>query len=336
MKAMQIRAPGAPLEFVERETPLPGAHQVRIRVKACGICHGDVLVQEGLPVFNVTFPRIPGHEVAGVIDALGPDVEGWTVGQRVGVGWHHTSCGTCWHCRRGDVACCRERVITGTRVDGGYAESMVADVQSLVRIPDGLTFEQAAPLLCAGLASFGALSNSGARPGELVAILGVGGLGHLAIQFARRMGFRTVAISVGKDPEAAALALGAHAYIDAGTTDSAQALQSMGGASVVLATAADAKAVEAALDGLRPTGKMMLVAGFPQPISIHTHQLVDVKCSIQGWNVGGPADSEEMLAFCMLHDIRPIVETYPLERAPFAFERMVRSQARFRAVLTME
>jgi D-arabinose 1-dehydrogenase-like Zn-dependent alcohol dehydrogenase len=336
MKAIQISRPGAPLVLVNREIPQPGENQVRIKVKACGICHGDALVQEGMPFFNITYPRIPGHEIAGVIDKLGPAAEGWEIGQRVGVGWHYAACGTCWHCRRGDVACCKGRTITGMQVDGGYAEYMIASVQSLARIPEGLSFEEAAPLLCAGLASFGALAGSGARPGELVAILGVGGLGHLGIQFARKMGFRTVAVSIGKDSEKTALDLGAHAYIDADTTDAAQALQKMGGASVILATAANSKAIETALDGLRPTGKMMLVAGFPQPISIRTTQLVDVKCAIQGWNVGGPADSEEMLAFCMLQDIRPIIETFPLDQAPAAFERMVKSQTRFRAVLKMK
>lgn len=336
MKAIQISGPGAPLELVERTIPQPGENQVLVKVKACGICHGDALVQEGMSFFNITYPRIPGHEIAGVVDKIGPGVKGWEIGQRVGVGWHYEACGQCWHCRQGDVACCRQRVITGTRVDGGYAEYMIANVQSLARIPDGLDFAEAAPLLCAGLASFGALAGSGARPGELVAILGVGGLGHLGIQFARKMGFRTVAISVGSDSENIALELGAHNYIDAAKVDVALALQEMGGAAVILATAANSKAIETALDGLRPTGKMMLVAGFPQPISIRTTQLVDVKCSIQGWNVGGPEDNEEMLAFCMLHGIRPIIETYPLEQAPLAFERMAKSQTRFRAVLKME
>lgn len=335
MKAIQINHPGAPLEIVEHAIPKPGENQVRVKVKACGICHGDAIAKDGVPFFRVTYPRVPGHEITGIIDETGPRVKEWKEGQRVGIGWHGGSCGTCWYCRHGDYACCKQRIITGIHVDGGYEEYMLARSEALVRIPEQISFEDAAPLLCAGAASFGALNSSGAKPGQLVAVHGVGGLGHLGIQFARKMGFKTVAISLGKEIENTAIKLGAHAYIDAASENVAEALQDMGGAHVILATAGNSSAIEQVLDGLRPGGKLMLVAASQDPIRVMTTQIVDVKCSIQGFNVGGPKDNEEMLDFCMMNGIRAIIETYPLEQAALAFDRMLKSQTRFRAVLKM-
>ena len=334
MKAIQVSAPGGSFELVERPLPAARNGEVRIKVHACGICHTDLAVKEGGP-FPVQYPRVPGHEVAGVIDQLGPEVVDWQVGQRVGVGWHGGSCGACWSCRQGDVACCENLINTGVSSDGGYAEYMVARTDALVRIPEQLSFVAAAPLLCAGLASFDALRNCGARPGDVVAILGIGGLGHLGIQYGRKMGFKTVALGLGPDLAAEACRLGAHAYIDTAGSDFDVELQKMGGAGAILVTAADKAAIARSISGLRAKGRMMLLAGPREPLEIVAGQLIGAKRAIQGWVVGGPRDNEEMLDFTVLTGVKAMIETFPLEQVSLAFAKMLASKVRFKAVLTM-
>ena len=335
MTAVQISRPGAPFEVVKREVPEPGPNQVRIKVEACGVCHSDLFVKEGhWP--GLQYPRVTGHEVAGVIDEVGSGVTTWKKGQRVGVGWHGRHCGQCVPCRRGDFIACQNLRITGFNDDGGYAQYMIASIDALALIPDSLMPMMAAPILCAGITTFNSLRHSGAVAGDLVAVQGLGGLGHLGIQFASKMGYRTVAIGRGQDKEPFALKLGANRYLDADAVDVAKELASLGGASVILATAPNSKAMSDLVDGLGVGGKLIVVGASPEPISVTPIQLIGQRRSIQGWPSGSARDSEETLNFCALTGIRPIVETFPLEQAAAAYDRMVSGKARFRVVLTMK
>jgi D-arabinose 1-dehydrogenase-like Zn-dependent alcohol dehydrogenase len=335
MKLAQITRPGADFQIVEREIPDPGAGHVRIKVQACGVCHSDVFTKEG-QVPGIQYPRVPGHEVVGIIDDVGAGVSGWQKGQRVGVGWHGGHDGTCSSCRRGDFRSCRNRKVPGISYDGGYQQYMVAPVEALATVPESLSDVDAAPLLCAGVTTFGALRSSGAFPGDLVAVLGVGGLGHLAIQWASKFGYRVAAIARGPASEDLARKLGATAYIDSGSANAAEALQEMGGAQVILATAPSSKAMSAAIDGLAPNGKLMVIGVAAEPIEVMPVQLITPNVrAIQGWAAGTPADAEDTLRFAELSGVRPMVETYPLERAAEAYARMMSGKARFRVVLTM-
>jgi D-arabinose 1-dehydrogenase-like Zn-dependent alcohol dehydrogenase len=334
MTAAQVSRPGGDFELVEREIPKPGPGQVRIRVQACGVCHSDVLTKEGLWP-GLQYPRVPGHEVAGVLDEVGAGVTAWTKGQRVGVGWHGGHDNTCRECRRGDFRNCRNAQVCGISYDGGYQQYMVAPVEALVAIPEGLKDTEAAPLLCAGITTYNALRHSGALPGDLVAVQGIGGLGHLGIQFANKFGYQVAA--VGRGPENAALAkkLGASAYIDSQSTNAAQALQKLGGATVILATAPSSKAMSELIDGLGPNGKFMVIGATSDPIEVTPLQLIIGSKALQGWAAGTPADSEDTLHFAELTGVRPMIETYPLEKAGEAYARMMSGKAQFRVVLTM-
>jgi D-arabinose 1-dehydrogenase-like Zn-dependent alcohol dehydrogenase len=334
MKAAQISKPHAPFEIVDREIPEPEAGQLRIKVKACGICHSDVLVTEGVFPW-IQYPRVPGHEVAGVVDKVGSGVTGWKTGQRVGVGWHGGHDGTCRECRRGDFRNCRNVKVTGISYDGGYQQYMVAPVEALVPIPDGLSDVDAAPLLDAGITTYNALRNSGAVPGDLVAVQGIGGLGHLGVQFANKFGHYVAA--VGRGPENAELAkkLGAHVYIDSQATNAAEELQKLGGARVILATAPSSKAMSSLIDGLGPNGKLMVIGAALDAIEVTPTQLIFGSKTIQGWAAGTPAASEDTLNFCVLTGVRPMIEAYPLERVGEAYSRMLSGKAEFRVVLTM-
>ena len=334
MKVAQVAKAGADFEIVEREIPQPGTGQVRIRVQACGVCHSDVLTKEGLWP-GIVYPRVPGHEVAGLIDEAGPGVTQWTKGQRVGVGWHGGQDGTCLACRRGDFANCSNLRVSGISFDGGYAEYMVAPAEAVAAMPESLEAAEAAPLLCAGITTFNALRHSGALPGDLVAVQGIGGLGHLGIQFAQKFGYKVVA--VGRGPENAVLAkkLGASTYIDSAATNVAAELQKLGGASVILATAPSAKAMSALVDGLGVNGRMMVVGAAPDPIEVTPPQLIFGRKSVQGWSSGIPTDSEDTLRFAELTGVRPMIETYPLARVNEAYAHMLSGKAQFRVVLTM-
>ncbi|ACC75460.1 alcohol dehydrogenase [Paraburkholderia phymatum] len=335
MRAVQVGAAGGALELVERDVPAPGAGQVLIKVQACGICHSDSLTKEGLWP-GLQFPRVPGHEVAGVIDTVGAGVEGWKAGERVGVGWHGGHCGRCAACRRGHFVVCEKAQVPGISYDGGYADYLVAPVEALARMPDDLKDVEAAPLLCAGITTFNALRNSGARAGDLVAVLGIGGLGHLGVQFARRMGFNTVAIARGEDKAPLAKQLGAHHYIDSRSQDVAEALKALGGAKVILATVTSGDAMTATLGGLGLDGKLIILGVADKPIEVPPVQFIMGRNAVQGWPSGSSADSEDTLAFSALADVKPMIETYPLERAAEAYERMMSGAARFRVVLTMQ
>jgi alcohol dehydrogenase/propanol-preferring alcohol dehydrogenase len=334
MKAVEVTEAGGPLQLVERDVPEPGPGQVRIKVQACGICHSDSLTKEGQWP-GLQYPRVPGHEIAGVVDAVGDEVDEWKVGQRVGVGWHGGHCGHCDHCRRGDFVLCQRALVPGISYDGGYANYMIAPVQALARIPDDLSDVDAAPLLCAGITTFNALRNSGARAGEVVAILGIGGLGHLGVQFARKMGFRTVAIARGKDKAPLATELGAHHYIDSSAENVAESLTALGGAKVILATATSGKAMSAALGGLGLNGKMIMVGIGQEPVEVPIAQFIMGRHSVQGWPSGTSADSQDTLDFSALSGVKPMIEEFPLARAPEAYDRMMSGAARFRVVLTM-
>jgi D-arabinose 1-dehydrogenase-like Zn-dependent alcohol dehydrogenase len=334
MKVAQISKPGAGFQIVEREIPEPGAGQVRIKVQACGVCHSDVLTVEGSWP-GIQYPRVPGHEVAGIIDEVGSGVSAWKKGQRVGVGWHGGQDNTCRECRRGDFRNCQNVKICGISYDGGYQQYMVAPVEALVPIPENLNDAEAAPLLCAGITTYNALRHSGAFPGDLVAVLGIGGLGHLGIQFANKFGYNVAAI--GRGPENAMLAkkLGANMYIDSKATNAAEVLQKMGGAKVILATAPSSKAMSELIDGLGPNGKLMVIGAAFDPIEVTPLQLISGSRTIQGWAAGTPADSEDTLRFAELTGVRPMIETYPLEKAAEAYARMMSGKAEFRVVLTM-
>src|SRR5205809_5889826 len=334
MKAAQISKAGADFEIVEREIPKPGVGEVRIKVQACGICHSDVLTKDGLWP-GIQYPRVPGHEVAGIIDELGAGVSEWKKGQRVGVGWHGGHDGTCLACRRGDFGNCQNLKIAGISYDGGYQQYMVAPVEALTTMPESLSDAEAAPLLCAGITTFNALRHSGAMPGDLVAVLGIGGLGHLGIQFANKFGYKVAAIGRGSENAALAKKLGASLYIDSKATNAAQELQKMGGAQVILATAPNSKAMSELIDGLGPNGKLMVIGATFDPIEVTPIQLISGSRTIQGWAAGTSADSEDTLNFAELSGVRPMIETYPLEKAAEAYERMLSGKAQFRVVLTM-
>src|SRR6201997_1371736 len=330
-KAVEVSAPGS-LRVVERTIPEPGPGQVLIRVDACGICHTDAATVMGAYP-GLTLPRVPGHEVVGRIEALGAGVSRWKIGQRVGVGLIAGEDGVCEPCRRGDIVNCQNPVVSGVTVDGGYAEVMIAEARAIASIPDELTSVEAAPLLCAGITTYNALRNAGLRGGDLVAVQGIGGLGHLGVQFARHMGFRTVAIGRGRDKEKLAKDLGAHAYIDAAAEDAATALRRMGGARAVLATGTSGDAMGPLVSGLAVRGKMIVV-GVPQDeIKLNAFPLVFGGRSIYGTLTGTPIDGEDTLAFSVLENIRPMIETFPLEQAADAYARMMQGKARFRMVL---
>jgi D-arabinose 1-dehydrogenase-like Zn-dependent alcohol dehydrogenase len=334
MIAVQIPGAGAAFEVVRREVPAPGPGQVRIKIQACGVCHSDVFVKEGhWP--GLKYPRITGHEVAGVIDEIASGVTTWKKGQRVGVGWHGGHCQYCDPCRRGDFIACRNLRVTGFNDDGGYAQYMIARSDTLAAIPDSLSPVEAAPILCAGITTFNSLRHSGALAGDLVAVQGLGGLGHLGVQFASKMGYRTVAIGRGQDKEALALKLGAVRYLDTGKVNVVEELTGMGGAAVILATAPNSKAMSDLIDGLGVGGKMMVVGASPEPISVTPIQLIGNRRAIQGWPSGSARDSQDALDFCALTGIRPMVETFPLEQAAEGYARMLSGKARFRVVLTM-
>jgi D-arabinose 1-dehydrogenase-like Zn-dependent alcohol dehydrogenase len=334
MKVAQVANPGGVFQIVERKIPKPGAGQVLIKVQACGVCHSDVFTKEGgWP--GIQYPRVPGHEVAGVIAETGAGVAEWKKGQRVGVGWHGGQDNTCLSCRRGDFRNCRNLQIPGISYDGGYQQYMVAPVEALVAIPESLSDVEAAPLLCAGITTFNALRHSGALPGDLVAVQGIGGLGHLGIQFASKFGYKVAAIGRGGENGALATKLGASVYIDSKATNAAEELQKLGGAQVILATAPNSKAMSELIDGLGPNGKLMVIGATSDPIEVTPVQLITGSRTIQGWAAGTPTDSQDTLRFAELTGVRPMIETYPLEEAADAYARMMSGKAQFRVVLTM-
>src|SRR5580700_2264224 len=335
MRAAVVPAVKGRFRMEERDLPEPARHEVRIRVRACGVCHSDVVTVEGM-MPGLTYPRIPGHEVIGEIDALGPDVEGWAVGDRVGVGWFGGSCGYCQRCRRGEAFACENiHGATGVTRDGGYATHMLALASALAHVPEALDSVDAAPLLCAGITTFNALRNCGAKPGDLVAIHGVGGLGHLGIQFAARQGFRTVAVNRGRDKEALARKLGAHDYIDSAAGDPAQALQAMGGAKAIIATVTSAEAMQAIAGGLGVNGTMMVI-GAVGALTVDSLDLLGKRASVRGWYGGTSVDSEDTLLFSRINDIASMNEIFPLEEAQAAYDRMMSGKARFRVVLRID
>jgi D-arabinose 1-dehydrogenase-like Zn-dependent alcohol dehydrogenase len=334
MIAMVVPRAGAKLQRAERDVPEPGPRELLIRIHACGVCHSDSLTVEGqMP--GIVYPRVPGHEVVGLVEAIGPNVEGWKTGDRAGVGWFGGSCGYCDRCRRNEsFACENVQAVTGVTRDGGYATHMLANVSAAVHVPADLDDIESAPLLCAGVTTFNALRHGGAGPGDLVAILGVGGLGHLAVQFAARQGFRTVAVNRGRDKEKLIRSLGAHEYIDSAVGDPAEALRGLGGAKLILATVTSAEAMQSVIGGLGPNGTMMIigaVAAFP----INPFDMIGKSAAVRGWYSGVATDSEDTLRFCQLHGIGPMNEIYPFAEAQSAYDRMMSGKARFRVVLKM-
>ncbi len=334
MRAVEISRPHGPLEIVERDVPEPGSGWVRIKVQACGICHSDSVVKDAaMP--GIQYPRVPGHEVAGVVDAVGSGVARWMAGQRVGVGWHGGHCGYCDSCRRGDFFACQTSTqITGVTRDGGYADFMIASPSALALLPEELSAEEAAPLMCAGVTTFNCLRHSGARAGEVVAVLGLGGLGHLGVQFAAKSGFKTIAIARGKDKESLAKNLGASQYIDSQAQDPAAQLQKLGGAKVILATVTSGEAMKAVIGGLGPNGLFMIIGAVPS-LEVPALQLLQGRQSVKGWYSGTAVDSQDTLAFSVLSGVRSMNEVFPLERVNEAYERMLSGKARFRVVLTI-
>lgn len=334
MKAAQVPKKEGDFELVEREVSKPGAGQVRIKVKACGVCHSDSFTKEGTWA-GIQYPRVPGHEIVGVIDELGAGVSGWKQGDRVGVGWHGGHDHTCLWCRRGDFMHCRNLKVPGISYDGGYEQFVIAPVEALASIPESLSDVEAAPLLCAGVTTYNALRHSGAMPGELVAVLGIGGLGHLGVQFANKSGYRVAAIGRGSESAALAKKLGAEIYIDNKVTNPAGALRELGGAKVILATAPSAKAMTELFDGLSPNGKILVIGISPEPLGVTPAQLVTGSRAVQGWESGTAADSEDTLRFAARTGVRAMIETYPFEKAAEAYARMMSGKAEFRVVLTM-
>jgi D-arabinose 1-dehydrogenase-like Zn-dependent alcohol dehydrogenase len=333
MKAVQVGKPNAGLEVVERDVPDPKPRQVRIKVQACGVCHSDMLTVVGA-IPGIQYPRVPGHEVVGIIDAVGADVPDWKKGMRVGVGWHGGHCGHCSSCRRGDFITCTQGQIPGISYDGGYAEYMIAPFEALAAVPDDLKSEDAAPLLCAGITTFNSLRHSGARAGDLVAVLGLGGLGHLGVQFASKMGFKTVSIARGADKGPLAKKLGADIYIDSTVQNAAEELTKLGGAKVILATVIDAKSMSSVVAGLGIDGKLVVLGVSPEPIEVSPLLLIGARRSIAGWPSGTAPDSEDTLKFSLLENVRPMIETFPLAKAAEAYQHMMSGKARFRVVLT--
>jgi D-arabinose 1-dehydrogenase-like Zn-dependent alcohol dehydrogenase len=331
MRAVQVSRPNGPFELVEREVPSPGAGQIRVKVEACGVCHSDMFVKSGgFP--GLVLPRVPGHEIAGRVDAVGPGVSAWKAGDRVGVGWHGGNCFQCEACRRGLFINCVSAKVTGISHDGGYADYAVVPAESAARIPDGMAAVDAGPLLCAGVTTYNALRNSGARPGDTVAVQGIGGLGHLAIQYAARMGFRTIAISRGEGKAELARELGAHEYVDTQRVEAAEGLQKLGGADLVLATAPHAEAIASTVGGLNSRGKLLIVAAPFESITISPFALLSGK-SVAGWPSGSAIDSEDTMRFSALTGVRPRTETFKLEQAEAAYASMAENRVRFRAVL---
>jgi D-arabinose 1-dehydrogenase-like Zn-dependent alcohol dehydrogenase len=331
-RAVQVSRPGGPLEMVEREIPEPGPRQVRVKVQACGLCHSDALTKEGhWP--GIQYPRVPGHEIAGVIDAVGADVPRWKPGQRVGVGWLGSYCGYCDLCRRGSFVTCVNQLISGITMDGGYQDYVLVPFQGLALIPEELSPIEAGPLMCAGITTFNSLRNSGARAGDTVAVLGVGGLGHLGVQFASKMGFRTIAIARGQDKEPLARQLGAHHYIDSQAGNVSEALRKLGGAKIVLTTATSAEAMAATLGGLAVDGRLIVLGADFKPMPLVTGALIGQRSGLYGWPSGSSIDSEDTMRFSAMTGVRPMTETFPLEKAEEAYERMMSNKARFRVVL---
>ena len=333
MKAVQVNHAGA-WEHIEKEMGMPAANQVRIKVEACGVCHSDIYVKDNIWP-NIQFPRIPGHEIAGVIDEVGSSITKWKPGQRVGVGWAGGRCGQCHACRQGNFILCENHRITGLHYDGGYEQYMIAPVEALAAIPDELSFAEAAPLMCAGITTFNALRHSAARPGDIVAIQGIGGLGHLAIQFANKMGFKTIALSKGADKEALAKKLGAHIYLNSERQNIQDELQKLGGARVILATAPSGKSISPLIDGLGNKGELVIVGASADPIEVAARQLISRNRSIKGWPSGSAIDTEETLKFCALTGIRPMIQEYSLDQAAAAYDAMISNKARFRSVIVM-
>ncbi len=334
MKKIQVKSAGGSFELVEEPMREPAARYVRVKVQACGVCHSDSVTKDGL-FPGIVYPRSPGHEIMGVIDAVGDGTEPWKAGDRVGIGWHGGHCGRCESCRRGDFVTCVRLQIPGISYDGGYSEFVLAPFESLARVPSELTPEEAAPLMCAGVTTFNALRNSGARPGDVVAIQGIGGLGHLGVQFANKFGFETVAIGRGEDKKSLALKLGARTYIDSKSQDVAKELAGLGGARVILATASDGKSMGGLIDGLKIGGSLVIVGASPDPFPVSTLQLILVRKSIVGWPSGTSIDSEDTLRFAAANGVRPMIEVFPLERAADAYDRMMSGKVRFRSVLKM-
>ena len=335
MKAAQISKAGGDFELVERDIPQPGPGQVRVKVDACGICHSDVIVKEGL-FPGIKYPRVPGHEIAGRVDAVGDRVTSWNTDQRVGVGWHGGHDFVCDECRRGDFAMCAQRKVTGIDFDGGYAEYMIAPAEALAAIPDEIPAEEAGPFMCAGVTVYNALRHSGARSGDVVAVQGIGGLGHLGVQYARQMGFQTVALGRGKDKEPLAKKLGAHHYIDSDVVDPVKEMQKLGGARVILATAPSAKAISSVVEGLGVDGNLLIPAAPNDPLTISVLPLIMGRRQISGWYSGTARDSQDTLEFSAHTGVHPMIEKFPLGRVAEAYERMHSGKVRFRVVLTME
>jgi D-arabinose 1-dehydrogenase-like Zn-dependent alcohol dehydrogenase len=330
---MQVGEPGGDFELVEREVPQPRFGEALVRVHACGVCHSDMFAKEGgYP--GVSHPLVPGHEIAGAIEALGDGVQGWEVGQRVGVGWFGGNCGYCEWCRRGDLMNCQHMEIPGITIDGGYADYVVVRASALAAMPDELSAEDAAPLLCAGITTYNALRHSGATGGDSVAVLGIGGLGHLGVQFAAKLGFKTIAIARGTAKEPLARELGAHHYIDSTAGDPGQALQELGGADVILSTVTSAAAMAAVFSGLRPRGRLIVVGASMDPIPVPAAAFIGGSTSLIGHASGTSRDSEDTLDFSVLAAVRPMIETMPLERVSEAYEKMLSGDARFRMVIT--
>ena len=333
MRSVQVSKANGPFEIVERDIPEPGAAQVRINVQACGVCHSDSFTKEGL-FPGIQYPRVPGHEIAGVIDKVGKDVTQWEPGQRVAVGWHGGHCGHCESCRRGDFVTCKFAQVPGISYDGGYADYMIAPIEALALIPEQLSAIEAAPLMCAGITTYNALRNSGARAGDVVAILGIGGLGHLGVQFAAKMGFRTIAIARGKDEEELVKKLGARQYIDNRSQNAVEELNKLGGAKVILATVPSGKAMSEILGGLAVNGKLVIIGASDEPIQVPSFLFISGRRSLIGWPAGTSIDSQDTLSFSVLSGVRSMNEVFPLEKAPEAYEQMMSGKARFRAVLT--
>jgi D-arabinose 1-dehydrogenase-like Zn-dependent alcohol dehydrogenase len=333
MRSVQVSKANGPFEIVERDIPEPGAAQVRINVQACGVCHSDSFTKEGL-FPGIQYPRVPGHEIAGVIDKVGKDVTQWEAGQRVAVGWHGGHCGHCESCRRGDFVTCKYAQVPGISYDGGYADYMIAPIEALALIPEQLSAIEAAPLMCAGITTYNALRNSGARAGDVVAILGIGGLGHLGVQFAAKMGFRTIAIARGKDEEELVKKLGARQYIDNRSQNAVEELNKLGGAKVILATVPSGKAMSEILGGLAVNGKLVIIGASDEPIQVPSFLFISGRRSLIGWPAGTSIDSQDTLSFSVLSGVRSMNEVFPLEKAPEAYEQMMSGKARFRAVLT--
>jgi len=332
MKVAQVGRAGGAFEIVERDIPEPGPGMVRVKVLACGICHSDTLTKEGhLP--GIIYPRVPGHEVAGIVDAVGPGANSWIPGERVGIGWHGGYCGICDYCRRGEFFACPTTQVTGIGFDGGYGEYMVAKSSALARMPDDLSPLEAAPLMCAGLTTYNALRNSGARSGDLVAVLGLGGLGHLGVQYASKMGFKTVAVARGPDKAPLAKQLGAWKYVDSQAQDPSAELTKLGGAKAIIATVTNAESMSSAVPGLGINGTLMVLGVPPSPLPVSAMSLVFGKRSVKGWYSGTSIDSQDTLGFSVLTGVRSMNEIYPFEKVNEAYDRMISGKARFRVVL---